>query len=239
MSRIVEALRSLSWFHWQPGWDVPVAMATILYMIPSYYLITHSDGQVGNIQFLFTNLVVNVLFPAYYILKVRGETLEELGLTKQRWLPSLLISLVLALIFLPRMLMFLADIPEELRLSTIIFNGLILWEPFFVHSWLQIRFERAFGVLPGIILAGGCLGLYHIGTYPPQMVAMLMLFGIFYALVFRLTRNLLVLWPFTWAIVSTMGTVSGGFSFGWITVLIYSLILLVQGIGIWWLSRKR
>ena len=236
---VLRSLRSLSWVCWQPGWDTLVAVATVLYMIPSYYLSANLYHPLTSFNFMFTDLVINVLLPAYYVLKVCGESSEHLGLTKRRWLPSLLISAALATFFSLRMIGFLATVPQELVLSTVVFNGIILWEPFFVYSWLQLRFERAFGILPGIILAGACFGSYHTGTYPPQMVVMLALFGMFYGAVFRLTKNLLALWPLTWAVASTMGTVSGVFTFGWDEVWTYSAILLLQGLGIWWLVRTR
>jgi protein-S-isoprenylcysteine O-methyltransferase Ste14 len=133
----------------------------------------------------------------------------------------------------------LATVPKELVLPTVIFNGLCLWEPFFVHCWVQLRFERAFGVVPGILAAGVCLGSYHIGTYPWGMVIVLGMVGLIYGTLFRLTRNLLILWPLTWTVASTMGTVSGGFTFGWETVWIYAAMLLTQGAGIWWIARTR
>jgi protein-S-isoprenylcysteine O-methyltransferase Ste14 len=34
-----------------------------------------------------------------------------------------------------------------------------------------------------------------------------------------------------------MGTVSGGFTFGWQTVWVYAVIILMQGTGIWWISN--
>lgn len=58
-----------------------------------------------------------------------------------------------------------------------------------------------------------------------------------HGVVFRLTRNLLLLWTLTWTAVSTMGTVSGRFTFRCKQVWIYAAIVLVQGMGIWRLSR--
>lgn len=232
-------LRSLPWVRWEPDWDTLFALATMFYMIPSYYLMANNRHQLAGYNFLFTSLFVLVLLPAYYVLKVRGESLEQLGFSKQQWLPSLLISLVIVLRLIPRIFGLLSTVPPELVLPTVIFNGLCLWEPFFVHCWVQLRFERAFGVIPGILAAGLCLGSYHIGTYPLGMVIVLGMVGLIFGVVFRLTRNLLILWPLAWTVASTMGTVSGGFTFGWKTVGIYTAILLTQGTGIWWIARTR
>ena len=56
-----------------------------------------------------------------------------------------------------------------------------MWEPFFVYGWLQLRFERAFGVIPGIALAAVCFGAYHIGTFPLSGVVTLLGLGVFLA----------------------------------------------------------
>ena len=239
MREAMLSLRSLPWVRWEPGWDTVSALATMLYMIPSYYLMANDLHPLAIYNFLFASLFALVLLPAYYVLRVRGEPLEQLGITRRHLLLSLLISAVFGLRLMPRMLGLLSTVPPELVLPTVLFNGLCLWEPFFVHSWVQLRFERAFGVIPGILAAGFCLGSYHIGTYPPGMVLMLGIAGLIYGVVFRLTRNLLILWPLTWAVASTTGTVSGGYTFGWQTVWVYAVILLAQGAAIWWISRTR
>jgi len=236
---IMLTLRSLTLVCWQPGWDTIIALSTILYMIPSYYLMANNLHQIGIFNFLFVELFVLVLLPAYYILKVRRESLNQIGITKQHWLSSLLISFVFFLSFIPRLVGLLSSIPRELILSTVIFNGLCLWEPFFVHCWVQLRFERAFGVIPSILAAGLCLASYHIGTYPYEMVFKLGVVGLMYGVVFRLTRNLLILWPLTWMGASTVGTVSGGYSFGWKPVWVNAIIVLLQGLVIWWFARTK
>ena len=239
IKEVMNNFRSLQWFRWQPDWDILAALSTMLHMIPSYYLMANNIHPLAIYNFLFANLFAHVLLPTYYVLKVRRESLEQLGLTKRHWLPSLFIGMVFAFRLFPRMFSLLSTIPPDLVLPTIIFNGLCLWEPFFVHSWVQIRFERAFGVIPGILAAGLCLGSYHIGTYPFSMVIKLLMAGLIYGVVFRLTRNLLILWPITWTVASTMGTVSGGFTFGWNTVWVYVAMILTQVVGIWWIARTQ
>ena len=106
-----------------------------------------------------------------------------------------------------------------------------------MFCWVQLRFEKAFGIIPGILAAGLCLGSYHIGTYPVEMVIALGIVGLIYGIIFRLTMNLLILWPLTWMVASTIGTVSGGFTFNWQTVEVYTVILVIQTIMIWKITR--
>ena len=56
-----------------------------------------------------------------------------------------------------------------------------------MFAWLQLRFERAFGILPVIFSAGLAMGAYHIGTFPLSGVLTMALFGLQFAL--RVSRD--------------------------------------------------
>ena len=90
-----------------------------------------------------------------------------------------------------------------------------------------MRFERAFGGVPGIALAAVCFGAYHAGTFLPFGVASLAAFETFFGVLFGAAGgNLLVLWPLTWAVMSSIGVLEGGF--GWSDVATYAILLVVQ-----------
>jgi Type II CAAX prenyl endopeptidase Rce1-like len=216
---------------WDPGADTAVAVGTELAMLCAYYVGTQAAKTSLLLSFfvfvVFGSLILDVLFPAYYMLAVRGEPASELGITLRHWPEALLTSLAGCIILLPGLIAQIHRHPGVKLLPHLIFNGLILWEPFFVFGWLQLRFERAFGVLPGILLAAASLAIYHIGTFPPEYLNTIFLAGLFYGLIFRLTRNLLALFPFTWAVGSGMGTL-GKFVFGWDAVAVYAIVLTIQ-----------
>jgi membrane protease YdiL (CAAX protease family) len=222
---------------WRPGQDTVVALLTAFLMVPVYYLGSHdTTGIIGLLVFVvFGNAILNVLFPAYYVLIVRKERPEELGITTHRIWLALALSLVWSLMCWKGLQREMQQHPDADLLPQLIFNGLILWEPFFVFGWLQLRFDRAFGTIPGILLAALCFGAYHLGTYPLPGVVTLVVFGIIYGILFRLTRNLLTLWPLVWSISSSIGTLQGGFHFGWGEVGTYAVILLVQVVTIAWM----
>jgi hypothetical protein len=69
----------------------------------------------------------------------------------------------------------------------------------------------------------------------------LLLVGVIAASLFRLTSNLLVVWPFAWAAASSMGTLMGDMLFSWRQVGIWSVILLMQlgFIAVTWWRRAR
>lgn len=109
----------------------------------------------------------------------------------------------------------------------------MLWEPFFVHGWLQIRFERAFGAGPGVVLAAAAFGLFHLGAVAPTDLLVLLVVGVVHAALFRaFGRTLLVLWPVLWAVGSGQGTLDT-VVFGREEAAFYLGVLLVAGAAVY------
>lgn len=135
----------------RPGRDTITALLTAVAMLPVYYLGVHGRGSlVGVVGFVILgNGILNVLFPAYYLLIYRRERPAELGLTKDRLWLSLAFSVLCSALFWPRLLTEIQSHPSVNLIPPLVYNGLALWQPFFVFGWLQLRFERAFGILPG------------------------------------------------------------------------------------------
>jgi hypothetical protein len=216
------------WFAWSPTGDTLVAVVTELAMIALYWTATHlldNNWAAVLIFGLLTNLGLNVLFPVWWIVYHRKQPLSELGITTRRWLASLLIGVGLAVFSSFGLRQHVTGVNW---LPHVLFNAVILWEPFFVFSWLQLRYDRAFGILPGVLLTGLSFAAYHIGTYPPAGLVTLLISGLFFAAIFRLTSNLLILWPLAWCMGSSIGTLMGGMQFAWNQVAAWSAILLIQ-----------
>jgi hypothetical protein len=79
MNQFKKNVKSLLTSRWQPGQDTLVAFITALLMIPVYFVGTHVlNAAVTTIVFiLLGNVLLNVLFPVFYILRVRGEGLAD------------------------------------------------------------------------------------------------------------------------------------------------------------------
>ena len=70
------------------------------------------------------------------------------------------------------------------------------FEAIFWRGWVQLRLEGAFGILPGIVLGSVLYAAYHIGYGMPLSEMVFLFFvGMLFAIVFRLTKNIFVLWP--------------------------------------------
>ncbi len=71
------------------------------------------------------------------------------------------------------------------------------FEAFFWRGWVLLRLEEAFGLIPAILLGSVLYALYHIGYgMPMSEIAFLFIIGVLYAVTFRITKNIFLLWPF-------------------------------------------
>jgi len=141
---------------------------------------------------------LGVALPALYTALGRRRSLSDLGLTVQGLLPSLVLSLLLGWDTYSNTLATLDVGWTRAQVPLIVMSLVVgLFEAVFFRGWLQLRFEEAFGLVPGLILGAACYSLYHVG-YGMSGGEMLFLFGLGLAFgaVFRLTRSVFVLWPF-------------------------------------------
>ena len=144
---------------------------------------------------------LGVLVPVAYNGLVKKQPLSEIGIRKKYWLRSLALGLILsALVYVHIVTVFtLPPFTELLPLVTFEIMAGFFFTMFF-SGWAQMRFEKAFGALPAIFIAAAFFALHHVGygepisffhTLPPFIG------GIIFATVFRITQNILILWPFS------------------------------------------
>ena len=131
-----------------------------------------------------------------------------------------------------------AGLDEAAIVRQVAFNALVFWEVFFVFGWLQLRFERAFGILPAIPLASLGFAAYHFGTFPTEGLIELFQVGLVFAIAFRITRSVLALIPIAWSVVSSIGTIPAGFLATWEAVYLYIVVVGIQVAGLALLIRS-
>jgi uncharacterized protein len=117
------------------------------------------------------------------------------------------------------------------------------FEALFWRGWVLLRLEAAFGILPAILIGSLLYALYHIGyAMPLSEVVFLFFIGIVFAVVFRLTRNIFILWPVFQPMGQVMTLVKDGLDLPLISSLGFIECLAVM-IGLVWffgrLYRKR
>jgi membrane protease YdiL (CAAX protease family) len=194
------------------------------------------------------------LLPWGYTLLVERNGPGALGVRRERWLPSLLLSLVLAALF-SLVIVFEADLQaihwgQFARAAVALVGAGGLFETFLYYGFIHLRLERAFGPLPAILLTAAIYVSWHTGTQLPleadPLAAIVKLFavGVLYQSVFSLTRNLLVIWPLFQGVgvmidfavnLGEVERVARGFPWAVGTLLAMAL----AGLGLLWAVRRQ
>ena len=105
------------------------------------------------------------------------------------------------------MLALIVNVPRLLQLGVPSMQSFfpLLWmalaigffEAVFWRGWVQLRLEEAFGIIPSILLASALYSAYHIGYgMPVSEMTFLFFIGLMFAVTFRITKSILILWPF-------------------------------------------
>jgi membrane protease YdiL (CAAX protease family) len=200
-------------FRWQPTRHTWVAVgAGLLAFIFSASLLLFEPGSVP--AMLIHNgliyIVCGAAIPWGYTILVERETPAALGLKRKRWVLSLILSLVVAGLFVP-MLFFEGDLASVgwgnvTKASFVLTGAGGLFELFLYYGFIHLRLEKAFGTIPAILLTSAIYVLWHVGTQlplePDPLYAVWKLFwvGVMSQSLFSMTRNLLVIWPFFHAV---------------------------------------
>ena len=195
--------RVLGDVHWRPNRDTLVALISYILVVvglfTAFQVFTTEQVAANFITFGPLTLAgLGVVLPVLYTALVRKRPLADLGLTTHQLVPSLVLGLLLGWdtyrnTIATQNIVWTRDMVPLVTMAMTV--G--LFEAIFFRGWLQLRFEEAFGRVPGLVLGALCYGLYHIG-YGMTWSEILFLFGLglVFAAVFRVTQNVAVLWPF-------------------------------------------
>ncbi len=227
---------------YQPSRSSGVAFVTVLGMVAAYTILGSNSNNAG-IAALIGLIVVPVLavgIPVYWTTRIERQPIATLGITTRRWLPSLVLSLVLSLFLVyPLWLSGRTVVPAERWLPMAAAGAVSLFEPLFIFGWLQVRFEKDFGVLPAILLAALGYALYHIGYLPGEMSGQLYS-AVLFAVCFRLTNNLLVAWPLLWTTNSALLCMANNVCFyNWSMATFSGFVLVVELGFIAWMAFRQ
>lgn len=204
---------------WQPGRDTWVAILSYFLVLIALY----TAFQVFTTERVAANFItfgpvtlagLGVAVPTLYTVFVRRRPLSDLGITGRQLLPSLMLGLLLGWDTYTNTLAPLNVAWEKTHVPLIVMALAVgLFEAIFFRGWLQMRFEEAFGLVPGLIIAATCYSLYHIG-YGMTGEEMLFLFGLglTFGAFFRLTKNIFLLWPFYTPVGSIYTNLNEGLS---------------------------
>jgi membrane protease YdiL (CAAX protease family) len=192
-------------FRWKPNIDLAIVALSWVLVVGALYAATFIIGQEvwGGMGYFLTYALLGatifgVGLPLYWMVIHRRQPLSAIGLTTKNWTIRIGLQVMFSLII---------DIPRLLQAPSISFEQLFpllslaltigFFEAVFWRGWVQLRLEESFGIIPAIILASILYAAYHVGYgMKGEEIFSLFFIGLMFAAVFRLTKSILILWPF-------------------------------------------
>lgn len=164
---------------------------------------TFFDSEIANIilRDVLMILFLGFFTPLYYIVIVKKKNLSVLGFHKNKLILSLAINVIAGVSLLA---MFISKNTKDIvfdknsfyAISYIFVAG--IFEMVFIYGFLRYEFERAFGILPAILLTAIFYSLHHAGFQPE--FAKLFFVGTMYVTVLYFTRNIFSIFPIFWGV---------------------------------------
>ena len=197
-----------------------------------------------NILWLFLSfafgLIIGVVGPIVYQVWMRGRDLRSLGLGFHHLGATLTLGLVFAAIQFASTL-WGYDLPAPVDWVPLLVMSLVvgLFEAVFFRGFIQGRLEASFGVIPAVGGAAVLYALYHVG-YGMEAGEMWFLFGlgVVYAIVYRLTTNLLILWPLLTPLGAFFNNIQAGvIELPWESILGFADVAIVMAVAVWMAHR--
>ena len=241
MSTMTTSMQKVFAIHWKPNKDLVVVAISWLLVVGTLYTATVIVGSNvwGGMAYFGLYAVVGALLfgiglPLYWMVIVQRRPLSDLGITTR----FLRLSLVLQLVFAALQFMGTlakTQLPPFEEFMPLIALALCIgfFEVFFWRGWVLLRLEESFGTIPAIVLGSVLYAAYHIGYgMPTSEMIFLFFIGIMFAVVFRLTKNIFILYPIFQPMGQLVTLIKDGLklpplaSLGFIEVLIVMLVLI-------------
>ena len=231
---------------WNPNRDVAAVLASWALVTGTLYtatVIVTAQAGGGFPYFLLYAVLAATLFgvgiPVAWMVVYRKRPIRDLGITTRYLGISILLQLIFSAV---QYLGTLAtvDLPDFETLLPLIALSLAIgfFEALFWRGWVLLRLEEAFGLIPAIVLGSLLYALYHIGYgMPLSEIVFLFWIGVMYAVCFRLTRNIFVLWPLFQPMGQLVTLLRDGLPLPMIAALGFFEVLLVM-LGLVWLLNR-
>jgi membrane protease YdiL (CAAX protease family) len=231
---------------WQPNKDLAVVALSWLLVVGALYTATVIVGsQVwGGMAYFGLYAIVGatlcgVGIPLYWMAVVRRRPVADLGLTARRVGVSLAVQLILAVLLYFATLA-KVELPPAEQLIPLVALALTIgfFEAVFWRGWVLLRLEEAFGIIPAILLGSALYALYHIGYgMPLSEMVFLFFIGVMFAVVFRLTRSILILWPVFQPMGQLVTLIQDGLTLPLLAALGFAEVLILMLVLVWLANR--
>lgn len=195
-------------FQWQPNrhtWAA-IGVGGLTFGL-SFLMLIVGEGSLGSLILHNVGIyaLCGALLPFAYVFFIEKGGFKDLAITRERLPMSLGLNLLLGAGLCTLMIMqadwAVIDM-REFWLAAFVLSVGTFFELFLYYGFIHTRLERAFGIIPAILLTAFIYTLWHVGTEltlveNPWGVAFNLFFvGILYQSIFSIARNLGAIWPF-------------------------------------------
>ncbi|MHB1347526.1 MAG: CPBP family intramembrane glutamic endopeptidase [Candidatus Humimicrobiaceae bacterium] len=238
--KTVNVIKQIFTFRWRPGRDLAIVAISWILVVGSLAIATYVfTPQRGGLYFVFYGVIGAMLFgvglPLFWMVIIRKRPISDLGITTKYWLASIILQIVFA-IFQYFQTFFKSSLPDMKTFLPLLALALSIgfFEAFFWRGWVLLRLEESFGIIPAIIIGSLLYAAYHIG-YGMDFAEMRFLFfiGVMFAIIFRLTKNVLILWPLFQPMGQLVTLVKDRLGLPMIAILGFVEILIFMFVMIW------
>jgi membrane protease YdiL (CAAX protease family) len=231
---------------WKPSVDLLAVAVSWLLVVGALYtatVIIGAEAGGGIPYFLLYAILGAAIFgigiPVFWMRVVRKRPLSDLGITSRLLGLSLTLQLIFAGVQWFGGLAGTA-LPGRDNLIPLLALALAIgfFEAVFWRGWVLLRLEEAFGLIPAILLGSALYAAYHIG-YGMGVDEMVFLFfiGILFAVTFRLTGSIFVLWPVFQPMGQLITLIKDGLELPLLASLGFSEALIAM-LALVWLAGK-
>jgi membrane protease YdiL (CAAX protease family) len=195
-----------------------------------------TDRTAGLFLAFAGGMVVGVVGPLVYTVWIRDRPLASLGIGRQNLGQTLVLGLVFTGVqFALTLYGYNLPANREDWLPLLVMSLAVgFFEVVFFRGFVQSRLEASFGLVPGIFGAALLYALYHVGYgMGPGEMTFLFGLGVVYAIAYRLTENVLILWPLLVPLGSFYNNVdSGDIDLPWASIAGFADVLAVFAVAI-------
>jgi membrane protease YdiL (CAAX protease family) len=243
---ITKLIKQVFTFRWKPNRHLAAVAITWLLVVGTLYtanVIVGPDAGGGLPYFFLYAVLGAALFgigvPLFWMVVVHRRPLADLGITTRRVGMSIVFQLIFAaLLYLGTMAK--VEIPPVEQLVPLVALTLTigLFEAIFWRGWVLLRLEESFGLIPSILLGSLLYAAYHIGyAMPIDEMVFLFFIGVMFAVIFRLTKSIFILWPVFQPMGQLVTLIRDGLTLPLISTLGFFEVLIAMGVLIWLAGR--
>jgi len=197
MSKVKEA----TWFKFRPTEET--IMAIVLGSLSILLSVIMGMVEIKGLRMFFRSIcqmgIIGVIIPLLYLYR-KGE-LNKSGIKWEKpikmFVISILLGICLSLIFIKEAGGQVNNIFGSLYIQATVYVMIAnIFEVVFFFAFLRYYFEKAFGVIPAILLASFFYSFHHAGFEPAYLE--LFIVGIVFISIFRFANNCLICFPLWW-----------------------------------------